>query len=251
MVRFLSMIFFLLTCLVVTIATEFNAVNNTTTVELMNKLPISLIPSTYVFLIYIIIFLSFILWIANIWRSRFEQSGKLLPRRSFFFNACLSLHIVSLFLWHYELFNFMIISFIGLLLMSAALYFSYDRTDNGIATRVPISLYFGWNIFFFMFLIDYTLTLFEWTGWGISQSLWSVIFLTITTAIGLHFLYHYEDLVFNSAIMWGFVSIAVKIGFDSLFVSTASLFLTAVIIACYFIFKNRSTNEASYSHVNE
>ncbi len=247
MFRFLSMILLLSTIFIVGITAELKPLNDKTTVEIMNKLPVILIPSTYVFLICILIFVSLIFWLFKLWQNRFEQPKKLLIGRTLLFNTSLILHILCIFLWHYELFTFMISAFIGLLGISAALYFSYPKTENHISERIPISLYFGWNVFSFMFLSNYTLTLVEWTGWGISQALWSVIFLTVTTAVGLHFLYHYRDLAFNSMIMWGFISIAIKNGFDSLFVTTASLFLTAVIAACYFIFKNIETHKVTSS----
>lgn len=243
MFRVLSALFFLLASATILITAEFKPLNYKTTVSIMNKLPVILIPSTYVFLIGIIIFFFLVVWLVNLWKKRFEIPNGLLTRKVLLFNTSLVLHVIATFLWHYELFTFMLISFIGLLGTSAALYFSYPKTENNMLARVPISLFFGWNIFTFMFLSNYILTLNEWTGWGISRPLWSVIFLTITTAIGLHFLYHYNDLAFNSTLMWGFISIAVKNGFDSLFVTTASLFLTAVIVACYFIFNNRGKQE--------
>lgn len=243
MFRFLSALFFLLAGLATVLTAEFKPLNNKTTVGIMNKLPVILIPSTYVFLICIIIFIFLALWLLRLWQSRFEQPKGLISRKILLFNASLALQMLSIFLWHYELFILMIISIIGLLGTSAALYFSYPKTANNMLERVPISLYFGWNLFSFMFLSNYILTLIEWTGWGISQPLWSVVFLTITAATGLHFLYHYKDFAFNSILIWGFVSIAVKNGFDSLFVTTASLFLTAVIVACYFIFNNQVNQE--------
>lgn len=243
MFRFLSMVLFLLASFIISITAEIKPLNDKTTIEMMNKLPILLIPSKYVLLIYIVIFLFLAIWLFGFWRTRFEQPKELLLARSLLFNASLGLHILCLYLWHYEFFTFLISTLIGLLGTSALLYFSYAKTENHIYSRVPISLYLGWNVFSLMFLTDYTLTYVEWTGWGISQSLWSVIFLTITTAIGLHFLYHYQDMAFNSVLIWGFLHIAIKNGFDFLFVTTASLFLIAVIIVCYFIFRNRSNIE--------
>lgn len=245
MLRFFSMVFFLVTSSIIVIITEFKPLNNTSTIDIMNKLPVILIPSSYVFLIWIIIFPFLGIWLIDFWRSRFEHPIKIVVGRTLLFNASLGLHTLSIILWHYEQFNFMMIGFIGLLGTSTALYFSYPKTESGSFTRMPISLYLGWNVFSFMFLSNYMLTLVEWTGWGISQTLWSVIFLTITTAIGLHFLYHYEDFAFNTVLMWGFISIAVKSGFDSLFVSTASLFLTIAIASCYFIFKYGGTHDTS------
>lgn len=245
MFRFFSMALFLAVSCIIMIWVEFTPLNDKTTADIMNRLPVLLIPANYVFLIWIFIFLFLVIWLSGFWKNRFNQPVKLLNRRAFLFNSSLVLNTACILLWHYELFTWTMIAFIGLLITIVALYLSYPKTENRLYKRLPISLYFGWIIFFSMFLINYQLTLGEWSGWGISQTLWSVIFLTMTTAIGLHFLYHYRDLAFNLMIMWGFVGIAAKNGFDALFVTTAALFLTAVIGACFFIFKNKRSIEAS------
>ena len=77
--------------------------------------------------------------------------------------------------------------------------------------------------------ISYVLTLHEWSGWGLSNPLWTVIYLTIATAIALHFLYHYADIAFSAVFIWAFIGITVKNGADELFVSAAALFLAATI----------------------
>lgn len=238
MFRFFSMSLFLLISFIFMGYAEFMPLNDKTTADIMNKLPVLLIPANFVFVIWILIFLFLIAWLSGFWRNRFNQPAHLLNQRAILFIGSLILNIACILLWHYEFFTWTILAFIGLFCTISALYFSYPKTENQFYKRIPISLYFGWITFSFMFLINYLLTLAEWNGWGISQSLWSVIFLTVTTAIGLHFLYHYRDIAFNSVLMWGFVGIAAKNGFDSLFVTTAALFLTVVIGACFFIFKN-------------
>ncbi len=238
MFRFFSMALFLFSSFIIMGLAEFMPLNDKTTADIMNRLPILLIPANYVFIIWFIIFLFLIIWLSGFWRNRHQESLLTLNKRTILFISSLILNLACILLWHYESFTWTIIAFIGLLCTISVLYFSYPKTENKLDRRLPISLYFGWIIFSFMFLINYLLTLGEWNGWGISQSLWSVIFLTITTAIGLHFLYHHKDIAFNSVLMWGFVGIAVKNGFDSLFVTTAALFLTGVIGTCFFIFRN-------------
>lgn len=77
---------------------------------------------------------------------------------------------------------------------------------------------------------NYVLTFREWSGWGLSDPLWTVIYLTIATAFALHFLYHHKDIPLNLVIVWTFIGIIVKNGVDELFVSAAALFLTAAIL---------------------
>lgn len=221
--------------------------NGKTTTEIMNRLPLLLAPATYVFFIWGLVYFFFFVWLIGYSRNASKQTATLLNIRFICFVLSLILNSILILLWHYEIFVWAIITMIGLLLILTILYFSYPKTENNFTARVPISLFFGWSIFSFVILINYTLTLLEWSGWGISQSLWTVIYLTIATAVALHFLYHYEDLAFNIVFMWGFIGIAMKNGFDSLFVTTASLFLTGVIAACFFLFKNKAASSTNFS----
>lgn len=239
MFRFFIVAFVLLVGFTTMIFAELRPLNDQTAANILNRLPVLLAPASYVFFIWIIIFLFLFIWVSGFWRNRFNQTLTLLNRRAILFIVSLSLNILYVSFWHYEFFMWTIITLIALLCTNALLYFSYPKKKNKLYKRLPISLYFGWNVFSFMCLTNYLLTHGEWSGWGISQSLWSVVFLTMTTAVGLHFLYHYEDIAFNSVLMWGFVGIAMKNGFDSLFVTTAALFLTGVIGAYFFILKNR------------
>lgn len=242
MFRLIIMVLFFISSFLITMTAELVPFNNRTATEIMNRLPVILVPANYVFIIWIITFLFLGFWIYGFYRQKVQQSQKTLSFQSVLFCASLILNSLFILLWHYEYFFAAVAITVVLLVMISILYFTYPKTENQFYGRLPISLYLGWIVFSFMFLSNYTLTLIAWSGWGISQTLWAVIFLTIVTAIGLHLLYHHNDFAFNLVIIWGFIGIAVKNGFDSLFVSTACLFLSAVIIACFFIFnQKRST----------
>ena len=80
-----------------------------------------------------------------------------------------------------------------------------------------------------MFDFNYAITWHNWSAFGLSDPLWAVIMLTIATAFALHFVYHYTDIPLGLVFIWTFVGIAMKNGFEELFVSVAALFLSAVI----------------------
>lgn len=216
---------------------ELTPFNGHKTTEIMNRLPMHFIPANYVSFIWIFIYLLLAGWLYHFSRSLQQLTKTMINFRTFLFILSAILNLLWVLLLHYELFSWTAIVMIGLLATLTLLYFSYDKHDNGLLTRMPISIYFSWVILSFFTMLNYILTLNEWNGWGLSNSLWTVIFLTIATAIALHFMYHYQDIAFNIVFMWVFIGIAVYNGFDSLFVSTAALFLTAVIAASYFIFK--------------
>lgn len=237
MLRITSMTLSLLAAIAVYTASNIVPFNGKTTTEIMNRLPVLFTPANYVFVIWVLIYLLLVGWLYHFLRTQHQHSRSILNTRAFLFNLSNILTILWILLWHYEYFNWTIIAMVALLVTLATLYFTYPKAENQLFGRVPISIYFGWVIISFMELTFYMLTLHEWSGWGISSALWTVIFLTVATLIALHFMYHHRDLALNLVLMWVFLGIAAKNGFDTLFVTSASLFLTAVIGASFFFIK--------------
>lgn len=236
MLRLISMSLSLIAVIVVNIMANILPLNGKKTVEIMNSLPVLFIPASYVFFIWIFIYAFLTVWIYGFYHNRQKQTkGTLLNGRTLLFITSSILNIAWFFLWHFRFFDFALLAVIALLGVLIALYFTYPKNENKLFGRIPISLYLGWIITAFIANVDYVLTLHEWSGWGISTSLWTVIILTLVTAIALHFMYHYGDVFLNLVFMWVFVGIAVINGIDSLFISAASLFLTAVIGTNIFI----------------
>jgi len=213
------------------------SLNGKTTIEIANRLPVLFTPSNFTFIIWGIIYTFLAIWIYGFWSNRRKINLPIIKKRSIYFNLSSLFSVMWILLWHYGFFNWSIVVMGALLATLTALYFTYPKTENLFLQRVPISLYLGWIIILFIENMNYLLTLWEWSGWGVSISLWTVIFLTIAAAIALHFLYHHKDIPLNFVFMWAFIGIALKNGFDSLFVTSVALFLTAVIGISFFLIK--------------
>ena len=240
MLRIITMTLSLVAVITIQLVANAFSLNGKTTIEIMNRLPILFTPASYVFGIWLLIYGFLIVWLYGFYRTQRQQSSAILNIRALLFITSAILTIFWLLLWQYEFFHWTVIIMIALLATLAKLYFTYPKDENRLWERVPISIYFGWVIISFMELINYVLTFREWGGWGLSDSLWTVIFLTVATAIALHFIYHYRDVPLNAVFMWVFIGIFVKNGLDSLFVSIAALFLTFVIGAGLLFMKKRS-----------
>lgn len=239
MLRIISMYLSLIAVITVNIAANTLPLNGKKTVEIMNSLPVLFIPESFVFLIWIIIYTFLAVWIFGFHHNRHKKvNASLLTRRTVLFIISSLLNISWFFLWHYEFFDWALLNVLGLFVVLITLYFTYTKNDNKLFERIPISLYLGWVMTAFIANVNYVLTLHEWNGWGISTALWTVIILTMITAVALHFMYHYRDAMISFVFMWAFVGIAVVDGLDSLFISSVSLFLTAVIGVSFFLMKN-------------
>lgn len=229
MYRIMIMTFSLVAVVLVNAAANIIPFNGSTTVAIANRLPVLFMPAGYTFALWSIIYVLLGFFLYGFRQNNPNVSQIVQHWRTTLFVASCFLHIVWLLLWHYGFFNWTIVFMILLLVVLLVLYFTYPKKDNQLFGRIPIAINLGWIFVVTIANASYILTLHEWSGWGLSDPLWSVIYLTFATAIALHFLYHHADIALCSVFMWAFVGIAVKNGVDELFVSAAALFLTATI----------------------
>lgn len=241
MYRIIMMTLSLIAIILVNVAANSIPFNGSTTAVIASRLPVLIMPAGYVFALWAFIYVLLALWLYGFRQNNMNVTQALQNWRAILFVVSCLLNIVWLLLWHHGFFNWTIVFMTLLLVALLALYFTYPKKDNQLFGRVPIAINLGWIFFATIANISYVLTLHEWAGWGLSDPLWTVIYLTFATAIALHFLYHHADIALSSVFIWVFIGIAVKNGVDELFVSAAALFLTAVIGAFIFFTRKQLT----------
>ncbi|WP_153731737.1 tryptophan-rich sensory protein [Sporosarcina obsidiansis] len=229
MLRIILMVLSLLIMIGTHIAANLIPLNGLTTWEIANRVPVLFMPAEYVFSIWIVLDLLLVRWLYSFSKTSAGLLSSVANLRSICFCLSCFLNIAWLLLWHYGYYYWAIVSVIGLLICLLVFYFSYPKIDNRNRERLPISAYMGWIFIAVIANTYYAFKFHDWSGWGLSDPLWTVIFLSLATAIALHFMYHYHDSIFNLIVIWSFIGIAIKNGTDELFVSTAALFLSAVI----------------------
>lgn len=229
MFRIMMMTFSLIAAILVDIAANIVPFNGITTGEIANRLPVLFMPSGYVYAIWAVIYILLIVWLYGFWQDTKNSNHSLQNGRAALFISSSLLNIAWILFWHYGVFYWTIVIATALLFTLLAMYFTYPQRNTQLFGRLAIGVYLGWIFILTITNISYVLTFHEWSGWGLSDPLWTVIYLTIATAIALHFLYHHADIALNVVFMWTFVGIAVRNGADELFVSVAALFLTAAI----------------------
>lgn len=243
MFKFIVMCVALLGMIATHIAANSIPFNDVTTWENANRLPVLFMPAGYTYSIWLVIDALLICWIISFYRTAKQQFKSIATIRIILFVLSCILNSFWLCLWHYGHFFWTIALVIALLLSLLGIYFTYPASENRLLERAPISLYMGWIFTSAIANVCYGLTLLEWSGWGLSDPLWAVIFLTFATAIALHFMYHHRDIIFCFVFIWAFIGIAMNNGTEELLVSVAAIFLSIVIAASYFLFpkKNRTS----------
>ena len=149
-------------------------------------------------------------------------------------------HILVIYIWHEGQYMSAIILCGALLILLFSLYNTYPIHPKALKLRIPTALLFSWQLFLFVMMVNITLIRYEWTGLGLSFSLWTVIFLTIITIVSVYLRYQYDDWVSPIVLIWIFIGITIENGFQDLLVSTAAIFLSgALLFTLYVLKKNR------------
>lgn len=242
MSRILLMTLSLCTVLLLNITASFFSLNGNTTSEITNRLPLLFVPAGYVLVICWLLYIMLFFWIFNFNKTSYKMSSTHQNRVTFLFVLSCLLHIAWIFLWHFGLFTGTIIAKIALLIVLLTFYVTFPKRDNRLLGRAPFSLLTGWIFITTLSNVSYSLMIHGWSGFGLSDPLWTVMFLTASTAFALHFMYHYKDYVMNLVFVWAFIGIAVRNGTEELFISAAAIFLSAVIVTCIFLFSGRRTD---------
>lgn len=214
-------------------------INGQTTGEISNRVPVLFTPAGYVFSIWSVIYILLAIWIAAFW-IRYKKNRDLPSNAiSYFFVLSAISNIVWLLLWHYEYFAWSVAAMVAYLIFLILLYLQYNNSERKVSERLPISVNMGWISVATIANVSYVLTFYSWGGWGLSNELWTVIMLTVATALALHVRFHHSDIPFAAVFVWAFIGIAVKHGLDEMLVTTASLFLSGVIVTGILLIKKK------------
>lgn len=238
MPQFIFMTISYIVALILTFSSYMLNINGQSSLEISNRFPVIFAPLNGSYVIWILIFILLGYWLVMNPKG-FRTQGKLSIKQGTLFGCICILQIVTIVFWHLELFIASLIITFMLVIYLFILYNTYPLSNNKLSGRVPLSIYLAWSTFLFMTNTSFTLTAYEWNGFGLSNPLWAVILLTIGTGIALHIRYHHFDIAYPSVFIWAYLGIALHNGFDELLVTTAALFLCgALLVGILFIKKN-------------
>lgn len=205
-------------------------INGMTAINAIERLPLILSPAGFVYLFSFVLYTSLILYVWRAYQNRQTIYAITKLQVSLFVIAC-GLQIIFFHMWNYEYYTISFILLVLQLLSLFGLYVTYPFYKETISLRIPIAMWLGWNLFFILVIFSYIILYYEWNGFGLSNALWAVIFLTVGAAIALHVRYHYFDRITPAIFIFSYIGITVANGFEELFVSAAALFLSGVMVA--------------------
>ena len=242
MFKIILLMLFFISTVIVKLLSILLPINGQTSGEIFNRLPVFFTPANYVFYIWIVIFISLAWWIWNMMKD-YKSSRPIPPKRVLLYGVASILYILFVLTWQYEHFGYTFVTLTALLGSLFILYLTYPFDTVNRKNRWPISLLLGATFTGFFTNLSYLLTYYEFGGFGMTKSLWGVIFLTAATAIALHFRYHYFDRLISVVFIWTFIGVAIHHNFSQLLLTSASIFLSCVLIVGIIFLKKTPSKE--------
>jgi len=228
--------------------------NGQTTGEISDRFQVYFVPAGYVFSIWGLIYLGLIAF--AVYQALPAQRDNLRLRRIgyLFALSCLA-NIAWLFLWHYEIFPLTLVAMLALLLLLIAIYLRLDIGRARVPTaerwlvHVPFSIYLGWITVATIANVTSLLDYLNWSGWGISPEVWTVIMLVAGVGIASAVSLTRGDVAYMLVIVWAFAGIAVKHAGTPV-VATAAWVMTALValmLVVGLLFKKRREQSYEFS----
>lgn len=209
--------------------------NGQTTGAISDSFDVFFVPAGYVFSIWGVIYIGIIAY-AVYQALPAQRENPRLRRIAWPFILASVANSAWIFFWHYELFA---LSLVAMLLLLGSLIHIYLRLGIGRSAaptaekwlvRLPFSIYLGWitvaTIANVTILLDYL----NWSGWGISPPVWTVIMLAVGVIVGLLMMGTRGDIAYVLVLVWAFIGIAIKQAAAPL-VATTAWVATALLVA--------------------
>jgi hypothetical protein len=212
--RFLNVVALVSTLVVNGLANAL-PINGQTTAEISNRLPILFVPANYVFSIWGLIYT--LLLGFGIYQALPAQRDNALVRRIgyWFIISCVA-NITWILMFHYNQFA---LSMVAMLVLLGSLITIYrriraERGPRTLGERIWVygafSVYLGWITVATIANAAYVLFDAQWNGFGIADTVWTVLLLLVAGGLTSYILLTRRDLAYAAVILWALVGIVIK-----------------------------------------
>lgn len=193
-------------------------INNRTTGEISDAYGNLFAPTGYTFSIWGLIYLllgGYTLYQLGFFHKKGNYKiNRLLNEIGIYFSISSVANFFWILAWHYDLIG---LSLILMIIILACLIFINTRLKQEELTsreklfiRIPFSIYFGWITVATIANITTWLVSINWNGFGISDTIWTIIILIIGAMIGIGTILINRDIPYGLVIIWAYVGIVIK-----------------------------------------
>jgi hypothetical protein len=141
--------------------------------------------------------------------------------------------------WHYLQFPLSLLIMLGLLV---SLLMIYQRLGIGVSKSnprerwlvdMPFSIYLGWISVATIANVSVVLLDLNWSGFGISETLWTVLVLVVGTILGILMTIRRSEVFYPFVLIWAFIGITQNGSGDETVTITA--WAGAIILAVFIV----------------
>lgn len=210
--------------------------NGQGTGEISDRFAIYFVPAGYVFSIWGLIYLGLIAY--TIYQALpGQRENNLLKKIAPAYWIGSLANSIWIFLWHYEVFS---LTLVFMLIILATLLYIYRQLSAGGSSldnsqkwlvKFPFSIYLGWISVATIANASQVLFFYDWSGWGVSPAVWTVIMLAIAAILGLLMQWRENDFLYVLVLVWAFVGIAQKHAGTALVSNFAWVAVGALVLA--------------------
>ena len=180
--------------------------NNKTTGELSDSFPNLFVPAGFTFSIWGIIYL--LLLVYSI--VQFTGSNQVaISSISWFFGISCILNALWIVAWHYGKLPFSLIIMLGILVSLIYINILTRELPLGII-KLSFGIYLGWICIATIANVTTLLVNYNWTGFSISEEVWTIIMIMTGALIGAISLYRLNNPFIGLSIVWAFIGIILK-----------------------------------------
>jgi translocator protein len=207
--------------------------NNLTTGEISDSIPILFVPAGYVFAIWGLIYLAltgFVVYQA----LPSQRENPRLRRIGYWFALSNVANTVWIFLWHYLVFPATLVAMLVVLISLVVIYERLAIGRRGVSraerwlVNFPFSVYLGWITVATVANVSVVLYEAGWDGLGIDAAIWAAALLVIATVITGLVIVRRGDVAYAGVIIWAFAGIVVKQSDTQLVAATAAVMAVVV-----------------------
>lgn len=166
-----------------------------------------------------------------------EISTELLNKVGILFSISSIANTIWIFTWHYQVIwlsiVFMLVILISLIKIVNAIKKERLSSKEKFFVKLPFSIYFGWITVATIANATTLLVSLNFKGFGISETIWTVLIIIIGAIIGIITLLRNRDYFYGLVIIWAYFGIIIK--HTTVFNSMYPAVIIAAIISIVFL----------------
>ena len=196
-------------------AAGLGMINDVSTAEIAQRLNILIIPASYAFAIWGVIYVGLLL--LSIYQVLpANREIPVLRKAGWWMVMANTAQITWIISWHYQstllALAMMIFMLTALIMIYLHLEIGVSKTSNGMRWMVhlPISIFIAWITGAVIGNVGDYLYHAKWHGFGLAPEIWAVAMLVLGAVISEMVAYNRRDIAFLAVMVWAFVAIGVK-----------------------------------------